>query len=118
MVPTGPTLTPTALHREQPQQIWADPFRISVKSASARDTKTRTDLKVGFQNFEIKHLLLQATAACTSREGTLPRTGGDPNIDSLRTSIFGSPLDLQLFVVVTDDGGSGLKLGCTWKSTP
>ena len=49
MVPTGPPLAPTALHREQPQQIWADPFRISVKSASARDTKTRTDLKVGFK---------------------------------------------------------------------
>ena len=47
MVPSGPPLAPTALHREQPQQIWADPFRISVKSASARDTKTRTDLKVG-----------------------------------------------------------------------
>ena len=49
MVSTGPPLAPTALHREQPQQIWADPFRISVKSASARDTKTRTDLKVGFK---------------------------------------------------------------------
>ena len=62
--PPAPPLAPTALHREQPQQIWADPFRISVKSASARDTKTRTDLKVGFKILNSKASSLVTLFIC------------------------------------------------------